>query len=252
MAFYGLAEPHLRGLRRTAGGWWLPREDGESACSACKHGERPRGGGADGARYELKSGPQSIGRETGEICFPDDPFISPKHARLTLENGQLTVEDLDSENGVFIRIKGPVSLKVGEEFLAGEELLVLEEVALAESFRDDDDTFYFVIPAGAARTVSTTFLFGDDGDLFLQLFNADEMVLASTADIQRGNSKQCIIIPAANVARGFFVRAVPLAINRIQQDDERLDYRLRIIDGEDCEVIPPETPGVNWPVAVDE
>ena len=53
------------------------------------------------------------------------------------------MEDLDSENGVFIRIKGPVSLKVGEEFLAGEELLVLEEVALAESFRDDDDTFYF-------------------------------------------------------------------------------------------------------------
>ena len=68
----------------------------------------------------------------------------------------------------------------------------------------DDDTFNIVVPAGAARTISATYLFGDDGDLFLQLFNADEMSLLSTADIQRGNSKQCIVIPAADFARGIF------------------------------------------------
>ncbi|MBV71360.1 MAG: hypothetical protein CMH52_08415 [Myxococcales bacterium] len=161
---------------------------------------------------------------------------------VTVEAAELVCQDdPDEPNNAFV---GATEL--------GNGLVDREDQWICERRPVDDDTFYFVVPAGAARTVSTTFLFGDDGDLFLQLFNADEMVLASTADIQRGNSKQCIIIPAANVARGFFVRAVPLAINRIQQDDERLDYRLRLIDGEDCEVIPPETPGVNWPVAVDE
>ena len=44
---------------------------------------------------------------------------------------------------MFVRLKGPRAIKVGEQFLAGEELLVLEEVALADSFPDEDDTYYF-------------------------------------------------------------------------------------------------------------
>ena len=72
---------------------------------------RIHGGGADGARYELKPGSQTIGRESGQICFPDDPFVSPKHASLKLIDQQLIVEDLGSENGVFVRIKGPTEVR---------------------------------------------------------------------------------------------------------------------------------------------
>ena len=111
----------------------------------------------------------------------------------------------------------------------------------------DIDTFHFVVPAGVSRTVATTFLYGDDGDVFLQLFDADEIAVLSTGDIQRGNSKQCMIIPAGNVRRSFYLRVVPLSINQVQQDDERLDYRLVVQPGEDCGAILPETPGVEWP-----
>jgi len=131
----------------------------------------------------------------------------------------------------------------------GNNLLDRETQWICERNPADEDTFHIVVPQGASRTIATRFLFGDDGDQFLQLFNADNMALLSTADIQRGNSKQCIVIPADNnFARGFFVRVVPLAINRIQQNDERLDYELIVRAGEDCDSIEPETPGVDWPI----
>jgi pSer/pThr/pTyr-binding forkhead associated (FHA) protein len=104
---------------------------------------RIHGGGADGARYELVSGEQTIGRTQGDISFPDDPFVSDSHAKLSFNGKVVIVDDLKSDNGVFVRIKGPVRLNVGDEFLAGEELLVLEEVPLAESFRDSEDTYFF-------------------------------------------------------------------------------------------------------------
>ena len=161
---------------------------------------------------------------------------------VTVEAAELVCEDdPDEPNNDFL-----------ESTALGQGVVDRDTQWICERRPVDDDTFNIVVPAGASRTITATYLFGDDGDLFLQLFNADEMSLLSTADIQRGNSKQCIVIPAANFARGFFVRVVPLAINRIQQDDERLNYRLRIDAGEDCEAVPPETPGVNWPVLADE
>lgn len=114
---------------------------------------RIHGGGADGARYELAKGEQTIGRNDGSIAFPDDPFVSDQHAKLHFNGKSVFVSDLDSDNGVFVRIKGPVKLNVGDEFLAGEELLVLEEVPLADSFRDDQNTYFFgsVQPATGLR-----------------------------------------------------------------------------------------------------
>lgn len=114
---------------------------------------RIHGGGADGARYELVDGEQTIGRSEGDITFPDDPFVSDRHAKITFNGKSVIVDDLKSDNGIFVRIKGPVRLDVGDEFLAGEELLVLEEVPLAESFRDAEDTYYFgsVQPATGLR-----------------------------------------------------------------------------------------------------
>ena len=167
--------------------------------------------------------------------------VGAANVRYTLEvNIEETVlicpDDGDEPNNTF-----------DEATSLGNGLVDRETQWICERRPADDDTFHMVVPAGASRSLAATFLFGDDGDLFLQLFDADGMALLSTADIQRGNSKQCIVIPSSNIARGFYVRVVPLAINRIQQDDERLDYRLRLQAGEDCDAIPPETPGVDWP-----
>ena len=47
--------------------------------------------------------------------------------------------------------------------------------------------------------------------------------------------------------RAVFFRLVPLNINRILEDDERLDYAIHVVDGDNCDSFPPQTAGVTWP-----
>lgn len=115
----------------------------------------------------------------------------------------------------------------------------------------DRDTFLITVPANQARAVAASFVFGDDGDLYIEAFDVDEMLRASTAVIERGNSKQCIEIAPAPINRVFFVQVAPLSINTVGEDDERLDYRLRVSAGGDCDAIPPDAPGVIWPRIMD-
>lgn len=109
------------------------------------------------------------------------------------------------------------------------------------------DTFSFQVAANLSRTVAATFLFGDDGDLAIEILGADGTFLGTTAFLGRASSKQCIIIEPFGIDRTFYARVVPLGINRILDDDERLDYALEILDGEGCDQVPPDAPGVEWP-----
>jgi pSer/pThr/pTyr-binding forkhead associated (FHA) protein len=51
-----------------------------------------------GRRYRLRPGPNTLGRQGTDILI-DDGTVSRVHARLTLEYGVVTVEDLGSTNG---------------------------------------------------------------------------------------------------------------------------------------------------------
>lgn len=55
-----------------------------------------------GSRYRLHSGMTLVGR--GEDCAfsLDDPSVSRAHARLSLDDGRLTITDLRSSNGTFV------------------------------------------------------------------------------------------------------------------------------------------------------
>ena len=110
------------------------------------------------------------------------------------------------------------------------------------------DAFRFRVPGGQARTVAASFVYGDDGDLVLEVYNAAGALLATTVGIARELSKQCITLPPFAADRNLVLRVVPLSINRVLDNDERLDYRLRILQGENCEAVAPPTPGTRWPV----
>jgi pSer/pThr/pTyr-binding forkhead associated (FHA) protein len=86
-----------------------------------------RGGGV-GFAYRADSPVTSIGREGNDIDFPDDPFISGRHARLSWKNKQLSLTDLDSKNGTFLRISGEYPLKHGDYVFMGQQLLRVEIV----------------------------------------------------------------------------------------------------------------------------
>ncbi len=127
------------------------------------------------------------------------------------------------------------------------EDVVREDQWLCDRVPPEVDVFSFVVRGGRTRTVASSFLFGDDGDLYIEIYDSDEMFLHSTAEVPRANSKQCIVIEPFVGDRVMYARIVPLSINRVLDDDERLDYTLTLRDGDVCDDIPPETPGVAWP-----
>lgn len=85
-------------------------------------------GGETGLAYRALAPRAGIGREGNDIDFPDDPFISGRHAQLSLKNNRLTLTDLDSKNGTFLRINGEHPLKHGDYVFMGQQLLRVEIV----------------------------------------------------------------------------------------------------------------------------
>lgn len=102
---------------------------------------------SDGVRIPLKYNETILGRN-GDSRFPSDAFLSPRHARLIVEDRSLFIEDLDSLNGTFLRTRGEVKLTPGDCFLAGRELLRFErfEQVVSTKAKSVDGTRYMGSP----------------------------------------------------------------------------------------------------------
>jgi len=67
-----------------------------------------------------------MGRETGDVVFSDDEFMSRRHVQISFRNGRGHLEDLGSSNGTFLRLRGPHRLSSGDLIRMGDELLRFE------------------------------------------------------------------------------------------------------------------------------
>ena len=103
--------------------------------------------GSDGVSYPLVGEQVDIGRVEGDIILGDDPYLSPRHARLKRRADGYSVRDLDSVNGVYVRLKDGVELADGDMILLGQQVLRFELLAEGES------------PIGPAQ-VGGVFVFG--------------------------------------------------------------------------------------------
>jgi pSer/pThr/pTyr-binding forkhead associated (FHA) protein len=83
-------------------------------------------GGGVGEIFPLRGGENVVGRETGQATFPSDRYVSGRHARLDVGEGSVTLADLGSSNGTFVKISGAVELAAGDQVLVGLQLLRLE------------------------------------------------------------------------------------------------------------------------------
>jgi pSer/pThr/pTyr-binding forkhead associated (FHA) protein len=88
--------------------------------------------GSDGATVEISSDTFDIGRSEGSLNFNDDPYLAPRHARLVVKSGKVSVQGLDRVNGVFVKVQGSCELAPGDSFLVGKELLRFETVGAEE------------------------------------------------------------------------------------------------------------------------
>ena len=107
-----------------------------------------KGEGFDWVSYQLHAQEHLIGRMFGTILFPDDRYLSPKHANLYYEGDHLMLSDEGSTNGVFIKLKDPILLHDGAHFLSGEQLLRFDQrseydqLALPPEAGKDGTQFY--------------------------------------------------------------------------------------------------------------
>jgi len=69
-----------------------------------------------------------LGRERGEIIFPEDGFVSGLHAELTHDGARVTLRDLGSSNGTYVRLRREIPLTDGDFLLLGQQLFLLRLV----------------------------------------------------------------------------------------------------------------------------
>lgn len=88
--------------------------------------------GSPGREYALAPGVTDIGRTEGNIQLPNDPYVSPRHARILRRDGRFFILDLGSTNSVFVRLRAPSRLQHGDLVLIGLEVLRFEVVNATE------------------------------------------------------------------------------------------------------------------------
>ncbi len=78
--------------------------------------------------FYLRRAETILGRESGDIVFTDDPFLSRRHALVQYdrENKRFLLADLGSSNGTFLQIRGDVALQDSDQFRVGQQLFRVE------------------------------------------------------------------------------------------------------------------------------
>jgi len=79
--------------------------------------------GAVRQTYPVTKAEMSLGRGESDVRFPDDPFLSPLHARIVVRDGATYVRDLGSCNRTWVFITEPFTLADDDCVLLGSQIL---------------------------------------------------------------------------------------------------------------------------------
>lgn len=83
------------------------------------------GDSVTGAAYPLLGDSITMGREHGDINFPDDGYVSGMHARLIARNNKVYLADTGSSNGTFMKVDNERQLPNNSYVLLGQQLFRL-------------------------------------------------------------------------------------------------------------------------------
>jgi pSer/pThr/pTyr-binding forkhead associated (FHA) protein len=79
--------------------------------------------------FHVRKAETVIGRESGDIVFTDDPFLSRRHAVVRAYGSlspdaprRFVIADLGSSNGTFLQVRNEVRLRHGDQFRIGQQL----------------------------------------------------------------------------------------------------------------------------------
>src|ERR1700693_1549560 len=99
---------------------------------------------------ELNEGQFAVGRNATCQLSLDDPLVSRRHALLTVTSDGVTIEDLQSRNGVLVngkRIAGRIDIQVGDRILIGaQELTLLQGKAVSRDHQPTTGNAKMTLP----------------------------------------------------------------------------------------------------------
>ncbi len=166
--------------------------------------------GSDGISIPLEFLETTLGRD-GDTRFPTDGFLSPKHARLHIEDGDLFIEDLYSLNGTFLKLRDEVRLTPGDSFLMGRQVLRFErfEQSITPKTKSSDGTRYMGSPApggnykilqiGIGNVVQNVYCLPEAGAVLGRekgdiIFPHDKFMSSRHAQIYTGEDGNCYLV----------------------------------------------------------
>jgi pSer/pThr/pTyr-binding forkhead associated (FHA) protein len=76
----------------------------------------------DGPAFPLFEEAAKLGRERGDILFPEDGYVSGGHCQLSVREGRVYLKDLGSSNGTFLRVRESRVIPSGSLMLMGQQL----------------------------------------------------------------------------------------------------------------------------------
>jgi pSer/pThr/pTyr-binding forkhead associated (FHA) protein len=80
----------------------------------------------DGSAFPLFGDAIVLGRERGDVLFPEDGYVSGSHARIAINENQVFLSDVGSSNGTFLRIRSERLVPNGAFVLMGQQLFRVE------------------------------------------------------------------------------------------------------------------------------
>ena len=114
--------------------WRIPADDRTGPGSDATSTLRPRWhssfrlvqiweGGQHGAACVARGTTLQIGRQQGDMTFPNDPLVSETHSAIEEQAGAIVLTDLGSRAGTFVRITGQREILDGDEIAIGRTRL---------------------------------------------------------------------------------------------------------------------------------
>lgn len=105
-----------------------------------------RGEGLEGLSYHLNATEHLAGSGNGVVLFPDDTYLSKRHATFLYRDNVLYLRDEGSQNRTYLRIREPRELQDGDIFRVGEQVLRVEFLNLKSEYPMHEDTLMYVSP----------------------------------------------------------------------------------------------------------
>jgi hypothetical protein len=97
------------------------------------------------AFYEPMGDGAIIGAD-GAIAIVNEKFCHPREAQIRWVKGRVWLHDLEHGNGVFLRIRQPVELEIGDEFIVGDQLLTIERNPDPNDGPGEGPTYFYSSP----------------------------------------------------------------------------------------------------------